>query len=482
MFHELPQAGAARFAPRVCKLLIRRGKRGFYGILQGGAPETFVPAHAARAGMQKKIGKYEIIKQIGRGATSAVYQAYDPFQNRQVAVKLVLPEALGDKQRGRRYRKLFVTEASLANKLDHPHIVAIYDAVADEEASYIVMEYVDGTTLERYTQGDNLLPVDQIVEIMFKCARALDYAARHGVIHRDIKPANILLAGKTDIKISDFGAALTLTVETTQVSGVGSPAYMSPEQVKEQRLNHQTDIFSLGVVMYQLLAGRLPFLGTNNYSMIYHIINSDPPPPSEFRAGIPTQVDRIVKHALEKDIGKRYQTWEAFAHDLATALGAEKLVEPQTAESVKFDILRGIDFFRQFSDVELWEVLRIAVWRRLPRDAELIKEGDIGSAFFILVAGEVKITKGGRLLNVLRGGECFGEMAYLGKHKFHRSASVVSISDVSVLEIRAETLSKASELCRHHFNGAFLEILVDRLTMANTRLSQLLADRNVSVF
>jgi eukaryotic-like serine/threonine-protein kinase len=432
--------------------------------------------------MQKKIGKYEIIKQIGKGATSTVFQAYDPFQNRQVAVKLVLPEALGDKERGRRYRKLFVTEASLANKLDHPHIVAIYDAVADEEASYIVMEYVDGTTLERYVHPDNLLPQERIVEIMFKCARALDYAARHGVIHRDIKPANILLAGQTDIKISDFGAALTLTVETTQVSGVGSPAYMSPEQVKEQRLNHQTDIFSLGVVMYQLLAGRLPFLGTNNYSMIYHIINTDPPPPSEFRPGVSAQVDRIVKRALEKDPGKRYQTWEELAHELATALGAEKPVEPQTSESVKFDILRGLEFFHQFTDVELWEVLRLAEWRRLPRDAVLIQEKGIGSSFFLLVTGEVKVTKDGRLLNVLRGGECFGEMAYLGKHKFQRSASVISISDVSVIEIRGETLSKASELCRHHFNGAFLEVLVDRLTMANARLSQLLTDRNISVF
>jgi eukaryotic-like serine/threonine-protein kinase len=189
-----------------------------------------------------------------------------------------------------------------------------------------------------------------------------------------------------------------------------------------------------------------------------------------------------VKRALEKDPGKRYQTWEELAHELATALGAEKPVEPQTSESVKFDILRGLEFFHQFTDVELWEVLRLAEWRRLPRDAVLIQEKGIGSSFFLLVTGEVKVTKDGRLLNVLRGGECFGEMAYLGKHKFQRSASVISISDVSVIEIRGETLSKASELCRHHFNGAFLEVLVDRLTMANARLSQLLTDRNISVF
>jgi len=244
------------------------------------------------------IGKFEVIKEIGKGATSAVYQAYDPFQNRQVAIKVVFPEALGDLEHGRRYRKLFITEASLAGKLSHPHIVAIYDAVAGDDLSYIVMEYVEGTTLEQYARHDHLLAIQSVVEICYKCARALDYAAKQGVIHRDIKPANILITGESDIKISDFGAALTLVSETTQVSGVGSPAYMSPEQVKELALTHQTDIFSLGVVMYQLLTGRLPFQGTNNYSMIYQIINIDPPRPSQLRAELPPRIEAIVMRAL----------------------------------------------------------------------------------------------------------------------------------------------------------------------------------------
>ena len=429
-----------------------------------------------------KVGKYEVIRELGKGATSAVYQALDPFQNRQVAVKVVFPEALGDKEHGKRYRKLFVTEASLAGKLSHPHIVAIYDAVADDEASYIVMEYVDGTTLEQYTRHDALLPIQRIVEIVYKCARALEYATREGVIHRDIKPANILLAGESDIKIMDFGAALTLAAETTQVSGVGSPAYMSPEQVKEQPLTYQTDIFSLGVVMYQLLTGRLPFQGTNNYSMIYQIINVDPPPPMQVRPDIPPRVDAIVMRALAKDAAARYQTWDELAHDLATALGKEERREPGFAESEKFDTLRKLEFFRHFTDVELWEVLRLATWHQHPRDTMLIQEDDIGSSFFILISGEVKVVKQDRLLNVLNPGECFGEMAYLGKQKFQRSASVVALSEIAVIEIRAETLSKASDLCRHHFHGAFLELLVDRLAMANMRLSQMLADRNISVF
>ncbi|MGH8649895.1 MAG: cyclic nucleotide-binding domain-containing protein, partial [Burkholderiales bacterium] len=190
----------------------------------------------------------------------------------------------------------------------------------------------------------------------------------------------------------------------------------------------------------------------------------------------------IVMRALQKDTARRYPTWDEFAHDLATALGAEEKPGQGFAESVRFDTLRGLEFFRHFSDVELWEVLRIAAWRRYPRDDVLIRENDIGSSFFILISGEVRVMKQERQLNVLTTGECFGEMAYLGKQKFQRSASVVALSDIAVIEIRAETLARASELCRHHFHGAFLELLVDRLVKANVRLSQLLLDRNVSVF
>lgn len=431
----------------------------------------------------RRIGKYEIIKELGRGATSVVYKAYDPFQDRDVAVKAVFPEVLGDQEHGRRYRKLFVTEASLAGKLSHPHIVAIYDAVADEEASYIVMEYVDGSTLEQYARVEHLLPLSRVLEIIYKCARALDYAAREGVIHRDIKPANILLAGETDIKISDFGAALNAASDSTQITGVGSPAYMSPEQVREQPLTYQTDIFSLGVVFFQMLTGRLPFLGTNNYSIIYQIINADPPPPSRFRSEVPPQIDAIVLRMLQKNTADRYQTWGDLAGDLVDVLGGSRAkARGGMPEAEKFDTLRKLDFFRNFSDVELWEVLRLAKWQNLPRDSVLIQEGDIGSSFFILAGGEVQVRKQDRLLSTLQGGECFGEMAYLGKQKFQRSASVVATTDIVVIEIRAETLPQASELCRHHFNGAFLELLVDRLGTANLRLSQLLAERNISVF
>jgi serine/threonine protein kinase len=429
-----------------------------------------------------KVGKYEIIRELGRGATSAVYLANDAFADRQVAIKLVRADALGDKEYGKRFNKLFLTEASLAGKLSHPHIAAIYDAVSDDQGSYLVMEYVAGGTLEPFTQPAGLLPIDRVIEIIFKCCKALDYAHRHGIIHRDIKPANILMSGETDIKISDFGAALTLAAETTQVSGIGSPAYMSPEQLQEATLNHQTDIFSLGVVMYQLLTGALPFKATNNYSMVYQIMNVDAPPPSVLRPDVPVAVDSIVKRALEKDVSRRFHTWEDFAQALADTFNNLQKPEEILPEAEKFNTLRKLEFFNTFSDVDLWQVMRISNWVRYSSTDSVIKENDVGTSFFVIAAGEVKITKQGKLLNILKAGECFGEMSYLGKRQFQRTASVSAVNDITVIEIAADSLVQATESCKHAFNAAFLELLVSRLEAANSRLSQLLLDRNISIF
>ena len=424
----------------------------------------------------QKIGKYEIVKEIGKGATSVVYLANDPFAGRQVAIKLVRQEALIDKEHGRRFQKLFLTEASLAGKLEHPHIVSIFDAEASDTGSYIVMEYIDGGTLEHFCRMENLLPIPRIIEIIFKCSKALDFAHRHGIIHRDIKPANILATEGTDIKISDFGAALLLASETTQVTGVGSPAYMSPEQVRDQQLTHQTDIFSLGVVMYQLLGGKLPFKATNNFSMVYQIINVDPPPPSMHRPEIPSAVDVIVKRAMQKNPDRRYQTWYEFSADLASVFVDLQYLPELVPETEKFNTLRDLAFFAAFSDVDLWQVVRISTWSRHPAGATLIREGDAGRSFFILAAGQVRVTKSGRLLNVLNTGECFGEMSYLGTSDTHRSATIIALTDITLIEIVDEALEQSTESCRSRFNAAFLALLVSRLESANIRVSRLLVD------
>jgi serine/threonine protein kinase len=425
------------------------------------------------AAAPERIGKYPVLRELGRGATSVVYLCHDPFYSRNVAVKVVMPEAFHESERAKLYRKLFITEASLAGKLQHPHICQIYDAVADDRLNYIVMEYVDGGTLDRHGDPQDLLPIDRVVEIIFKCTRALEFAHKMGITHRDLKPANILYTGETDVKVTDFGAALIASGDVTQVSAIGSPAYMSPEQVKEHALNHQTDIYSLGVVMYQLLAGRLPFQATNNFSLIYQIANTEPQPPSAYRPQIPAALDEIVRRAMAKDLSRRYQAWEDFSLELAEVFRNEGLGgrSQKFADSDKFESLRKLPFFANFTDAELWEVARISNWRVAAAGELLMKEGEQGNFFCILAEGEVRVSRKGKLLNILHTGECFGEMAYLSKDEHLRGADVTVMAESKIISVPTQKLTQASDACRYKFDRAFMEILVERLTMANARLS-----------
>jgi tRNA A-37 threonylcarbamoyl transferase component Bud32 len=419
------------------------------------------------------VANYPVIRKLGEGATSEVFLCQDPFRNREVAVKRIFPEALRDPTRGRLFRKLFFTEASLAGKLVHPHIAQIFDAGIGEDSGYIVMEYIAGGTMERYCAPENLLPVEQVVEIIFKCTRALTYAHMQGVTHRDIKPGIILYAAEPiDVRIGDFGLALNMGAETTQITGVGSPAYMSPEQIREELVDHRTDIYSLGVVMYQLLSGKLPFRGTNKFSMIYQITQYDPAPPSASRKEVPASLDRIVRRAMHKEADKRYQSGDEFAEELIEArragLGA---TVQEFSDADKFAALRGMRFFSSFADPELWEVIRLGLWERSASGSLLVREGEGGDFFCIIVDGEMRVTKNKKLLSVLGPGECFGEMAYLSLQNHERGATVTAAKDSRIVRMRVADLEQATVACRAKFDRAFLGILVERLNLANSRLA-----------
>jgi len=432
-----------------------------------------------------RIGKYEIRGKLGDGATSTVYLGYDEFNAREIAIKVIFPDVLRDKEHGLQYRRLLLTEASLAGKLQHPHIVEIFDAVINDEQSYIVMEYVPGGTLEAFCKPDTLLPIERVVEIIFKCTRALDYANRAGITHRDIKPANILLTGRAennqvtasggDIKISDFGAALITDIEgsQTQVFGVGSPAYMSPQQLSDQPLTLQTDIYSLGVVMYQLLTGRLPFEASSNFGMIYQICNTEPPPPTTFRLDIPPGLAAVIKRAMQKDLAVRYQSWREFSHDLAQSFRNTQLSAQSTdfPDSEKFETLRALVFFTEFSDVELWEVVRFSRWSELAPRTVIMKEGEPGDFFAFLLAGELAVEKNKRTLVTLHPGECFGEMAIIQRGQHSRSANIVALTTARVVTIPALALQHSSDACRMHFYQGFLNVIAQRLDNANQRLA-----------
>jgi serine/threonine protein kinase len=418
------------------------------------------------------LGKYHLIRKLGQGATSTVYLGHDPFADRDVAIKVLKQEILNDPKMGKLYQRQLDNEASLAGKLSHPHIVATYDALIGDDASYIVMEYVSGGTLEKHAEPGNLLPIDRVVEYMFKCCRALNYAQFNGVIHRDIKPANMLLTVDGDIKISDMGAALLLNIEQTQVSNIGSPGYMSPEQVRGEVLTHQTDIYSLGVVMYRLLTGHAPYHADNLASLCQKILHATPQPLRSHRAGIPPQLEHIVARAMHKDKKERYQNWKDFGSDLA-ALGRFEQNDIEINQTEKFTTLREMSLFRDFTDIELWEILRVGEWQKQPQQTVLMREDEMGDAFYIMIGGSVSVTKSGRLLNVIRGDDCFGEMAYISGRVVPRSATVTAGTEVTILKILPTLLAQLSDHCQLHFNQAFLRVMADRLRMADDRFAKL---------
>ena len=430
---------------------------------------------SAKEPSRQSIGKYQIVRELGKGATGKVYLADDAFGQRQFAIKVIYPEALKSNEDGALYKSMFLNEAALAGKLHHPHIVQIFDAVVEGDFSYIVMEFVEGGTLEKFCAPESLLEPKEVAEIIFKCVRALAFAQTLGLTHRDIKPGNILHKDGTEIKIADFGASINKVSDRTVITNVGSPAYMAPELVTgTAQASHLTDIYALGVVMYYMLTARLPFSGANTMSVIYQIVNTDPDPPSVHCDSLSPELDAIVMKALSKDPSKRYTTWEEMGQALAETWKKDQKAEEKRDQSdtERFQLMRTLPFFRDFPENELWEVLKISKWAKFKPDTALIKEGDKGDSFFILAGGYVTVTVGKKKISVLTAGDCFGEMSYLAhKDAPRRSATVTATSDTIVIKIRAEDLRAASLSCRRLFDERFLNTLVERLEKANQQLA-----------
>lgn len=433
--------------------------------------------------IRKKIGRFEITAELGAGATSKVFLGQDPFAHRKVAIKVIFPAALKSGEEAVIYKNMFLNEAALAGKLVHPHIAQIYDAVVEDQFSYIVMEYVEGGTIEKFCKVENLLDPAAIAEIVFKCVRALSFAHSKGLTHRDIKPGNILHSGRADIKLADFGLAMDRSSDRTVVAGIGSPAYMAPELLSGlAEASEKTDIYALGVVMYHLLAGRLPFLAPNTASMTYQIVHTDPEPPSKHRPGISPEIDAIVMRAIARDAATRYKNWDEFGQDLVQSWKQElKLQEDREApDTVRFVTLRALSFFKDFPEEELWEVMRISKWAMFPAGTALVKEGDVGDASFVIVGGFVQVTRGKHKLNVLTIGDCFGEMSYLAQRDNPRSATVTTTTDCIVMKISAADLRGASPYCRMLFDQQFVRVLIDRLDTANKQLEAINSERGAS--
>jgi eukaryotic-like serine/threonine-protein kinase len=438
-------------------------------------------AHQLAPDLPKKIGKYKVISRLGEGATSEVFLAHDEFHQRNVAIKRVRSSAINDPAEGRYFERFFAAEAALVGRLEHPNVVKIYDAVSDTAAPYLVMEHVGGNTLRHYCSPDQLLPLELIVELGFKCAMALGYMSRQGLIHRDIKPANLLTVHNskgivTDVKVTDFGSVLNTAAQITQVHRVGSLAYMSPEQLDGSNLDSRTDMYSLGAVLYHLVVGKPLFDGNSQAAMMNQIYHHQPTPPSQLRANVGMGMDAVILSAVAKKSQDRYDTWDDFAQALSQLIVTQEIPRGQrqhVLDSERFTLLRELDFFCQFGDVELWEVVHRAKWQRFEDGHALYTRGQEGGNFHILARGEVEVFRQGTRVAKLGSGTSVGEMTYLAPNPELRlhSADVLVSKPTTTICFTPESVAQLSVHCRHLFDQAFIRVLVRRLHAAHEALA-----------
>jgi serine/threonine protein kinase len=438
----------------------------------GSAASTFGGSQSA---LTEKVGKYFITGEIGRGSMGTVYSATDPFSDREVAIKVAHPQYINKTQDGERFKKMFFNEAHAASVLNHPNILQLYDADVDGDLCYLVIELVESAkTLDDFVSPKHLLPPEDVVRIIYHAAKALDYAHRQGITHRDIKPSNILFTLDRNIKLSDFSIAMINRSDNaeTQFDGfIGSPLYMSPEQINEQSISTNTDLFSLGTVMYELLTGHNPFKADSLLAITQKISTIDPPSIKEYRTDLPEGLDYTLKKLLMKEPEKRYSNGLDLAADIALIYEDLDKVESEDALRKKFETLKNIGFLKGFADQDIWELVRASNWQTVPSNTEIIKEGEVDDSFYILLSGVVSIDKKGQLIGNLQEGDCFGEMGYLSRTE--RTATVKSKTEVSFIKVNASSLTRAEEGTQLRFLKAFVNTVIERLEQTTSVLTQL---------
>lgn len=282
--------------------------------------------------MISQLGRYKISGELGQGAMGTVYKAVDPLIDRIVAIKTInLSLALDEKDE---YESRFYQEAKAAGRLSHPNIVTIYDVGKSGEIAYIAMEFLQGRELRDVLNDGKLIPVEQVLNIVAQVAQGLAYAHEHGIVHRDVKPSNIMIVRDGHVKITDFGIARMASASVRTQTGMvlGSPKYMSPEQVVGNLTDQRSDIFSLGVMLYEMLTGQAPFAGENINAIMYQTLNSVPPPPGSLSPHVPEMLNFIVAKALAKKLDHRYQDAKEFAADLYAC--RDRLPRPATSQEV----------------------------------------------------------------------------------------------------------------------------------------------------
>ncbi|MBT8442448.1 MAG: protein kinase [Gammaproteobacteria bacterium] len=417
-----------------------------------------------------KIAKYEIKRRIGRGAMGVVYEAFDPFVQRTVAIKVAHQSEEIDDATRQRLREGFFAEVYSAGRMHHPSVIGVYDAGQEGDLNYIVMEFVDGVTLQDYVVGGKTLSPNQVVDVIYQCAKGLDYVHREGIIHRDLKPGNIMLSNDGQVKIMDFSIAhVDVGFDNHDTEIQGSPMYMPPEQLSEEkRLVAQSDIYSLGAVMYALLAQRTPYKASSLESLIYKISNLEPEPIMEVNPEVPDYIAAIVEKCMSKIIYDRYDSAYVLANELSASFGRLRGVGERIDMQEKWKTLRFLAFFKDFSDEQITEVVNASEWKEYDKGEVIVTEGEKETAFYVIAKGGVEVIKDGQVVGSMKQGDCFGEIAFLTRQP--RYATIVARTDVSLMCVSTSLMEQASTDTQLRYYRIFLENLIARLSQATDKL------------
>ena len=413
--------------------------------------------------MPEKIGKYRIVREVGRGSSGMVYLSHDPFYGRDVAIKLYTDVGTQDSREQEAARKMFFNEARLVGRMQHPNILPVYDAGEENGRRYVVMEHVQGArTLTAYCHQGNLLPIPEVVRIMFSAVRALHYAHARGIVHRDIKPSNIMLTIDNEVRVIDFGIAQWTDGEVSGIRGVaGSPSYMSPEQVRAEEITPRSDLYALGAVMYEMLTGARPFKAPNLAKLLHEIVFATPQPIHRLRADVPEDLEEVVWRAMRKKPADRFSSGLEFAAALTSVHQSLRSARNVIDARERVANLRGLRFFHDFSHNEIRELIKAAEWREYSEGQDIVRQGDMDDRFYVIVSGDVAVEANGAQVGRLGAGDCFGESSVMPTAR--RQATIRALGPVVVLQVSSTLLETLSAACQLRFNRMFLKALIARL-------------------
>lgn len=422
--------------------------------------------------MPQTFGKYQLIREVGRGTTGRVYLAHDPFRGMDVAVKIYDMDAASELELAN-MRKMFFNEASMIGRLQHPNILPILDAGEEQGQYFIAMENVTGArTLQRYTKPDKLLATQDVTKAVFKCAKALHHASKHGVTHRDVKPSNVMLTLDSEVKLIDFGIAQNAQGKYSQIRDVaGSPIYMSPEQVQGERITHRSDLYSLGVMLFVLLTGERPYHARSLDELLHNIVHEAPRSIAQLRPDLPAKLHTILDRAIQKDRQARFSNGGEFAAELFSVFHGLKFEDDSADFEQQVNQLRRLSFFDLFSRREIRDVLRVSEWQNYEEGARIVSPGEVEGGFYVIIRGETAVRRGDQYLAPLLPGDCFGEAAIMSEAR--REVSIEAQGPVEILRVSAARLDQMPVPIQLRFSKTLLRAMVSRLTQgrdASTRL------------